>query len=210
MSSMLSIGIAAKMLGVCIKTLRRWDGNNKIKCYRTVGNHRRFSVSEINRFIGNKKDRKEGKKKSSKIRCALHGRVSSYKQKKRGDLDVQIKALEQYCKQNHLDVLKIYSDIGSGLNTNRKGLWRLIRDVKKGLFEVVIVNYKDRLTRFGFRYLKEYLNEFNVKIVPLNKLKNKALETELVEDLVSIIRSFSGRLYGMRSHQNKKLITSNS
>lgn len=210
MSSMLSIGIAAKMLGVCIKTLRRWDGNNKIKCYRTVGNHRRFSVSEINRLIGNKKGRKVGKKKISKIRCALYGRVSSYKQKKRGDLDVQIKALEQYCKQNHLDVLKIYSDIGSGLNTNRKGLWRLIRDVKKGLFEVVIVNYKDRLTRFGFRYLKEYLNEFNVKIVPLNKLKNKALETELVEDLVSIIQSFSGRLYGMRSHQNKKLITSNS
>jgi len=210
MFSMLSIGIAAKMLGACIKTLRRWDGTNKIKCYRTVGNHRRFSVSEINRLIGNKKGRKECKKKNSKIRCALYGRVSSYKQKKRGDLDVQIKALEQYCKQNHLDVLKIYSDIGSGLNTNRKGLWRLIRDFKKGLFEVVIVNYKDRLTRFGFRYLKEYLNEFNVKIVPLNKLENKALETELVEDLVSIIQSFSGRLYGMRSHQNKKLITSNS
>ena len=86
-------------------------------------------------------------------------------------------------------------------------LWKLIRDAKKGQFSYVIVNFKDRLTRFGFRYLEEYLGEFNVKIIVVNKLENKALETEIVEDLVSIIQSFSGRLYGMRSHKNKKTST---
>ncbi len=138
-------------------------------------------------------------------RCAIHARVSSHKQKKRGDLNSQINALKIICKREGLKVSKVYTDLGSGLNSNRKALWRLIRDAKKGVFNIVVVNFKDRLTRFGFRYLEEYLNEFNVKIKVVNKLENKALETELVEDLVSIIQSFSGRLYGLRSHENKKI-----
>ena len=44
---MYSIGIAAMLLGVCCKTLRRWDRNNKIKCFRTLGGHRRFPQREI-------------------------------------------------------------------------------------------------------------------------------------------------------------------
>ena len=70
--------------------------------------------------------------------------------------------------------------MGSGLNTKRKGLWRLIQDAKKDEFSTVIINFKDRLTRFGFRYVEEYLGEFNVKIIALNKLEEKAIETELV------------------------------
>lgn len=71
--------------------------------------------------------------------------------------------------------------MGSGLNANRKGLWRLIRDAKKGKFSSVVINYKDRLTRFGYRYLEEYLNEFGVEVICANKLEEKTpSETELV------------------------------
>ncbi len=198
--------MAAKVIGVCIKALRRWDKQKKINCFRTIGNHRRFAVQEIHRIL-KKMSGERVFKESQNNKCALYGRVSSHKQKKRGDLDTQIKALECYCKENNFTVSTIYKDLGSGLNTNRKALWRLIRDAKKGMFSYVIVNFKDRLTRFGFRYLEEYLGEFNVNIIAVNKLENKALETELVEDLVSIIQSFSGRLYGMRSHKNKKTAT---
>ncbi|MBA7639004.1 hypothetical protein ES703_46660 [subsurface metagenome] len=71
--------------------------------------------------------------------------------------------------------------MGSGLNANRKGLWRLIRDAKKGKFSSVVINYKDRLTWFGYRYLEEYLNDFGVEVICANKLEEKTPpETELV------------------------------
>lgn len=201
---MLIIGIAAQMLGVCIKTVRRWDKQSKIKSFRTIGNHRRFSIQEIKRVLIRSNEKEGMSVDSSLKRCALYGRVLSHKQKKRGDLDTQIKALESYCREKKYIISHIYKDMGSGLNMKRKGFWRLIRDAKKGEFSTVIINFKDRLTRFGFRYVEEYLGEFNVKIIALNKLEEKAIETELVEDLVLIIQSFSGRLYGIRSHKNKK------
>jgi len=128
-----------------------------------------------------------------------------YINRKSEDLEKQINIVKFYCKKNNLDIIKIYKDIGSGLNTNRKGLWRLIRDAKKGLFSIVVINFKERLTRFGYGYLKEYLGEFGVEIISVNKLEDKTPETELVEDLLAIIQSFSGKLYGMRSHKNSSL-----
>jgi predicted site-specific integrase-resolvase len=88
--------------------------------------------------------------------------------------------------------------VGSGLNTNRKGLWRLLRDAKKGIFSTVVLNFKDRLTRFGYAYIEHYLAEYGVQLLCINKLDEKAPESELVEDLVAIVHSFSGKLYRMR------------
>jgi putative resolvase len=102
-----------------------------------------------------------------------------------------------------LIVSKIYKDIGSGLNTNRKGLWHLIRDAKNGSFTTILLSFKDRLTRFGYSYLKRYLLEFGVRLEPISKLDNKTPESELVKDLVAIIHSFSGKLYRMRRTQNE-------
>ncbi len=98
--------------------------------------------------------------------------------------------------------MKVYKDLGSGLNANRKGLWRLVRDAKKGKFSSVAINYKDRLTRFGYKYLEEYLSEFGIDVVCVNSFEYKTPKSELVEDLVGIIQSFSGKLYGMRSHKS--------
>jgi len=203
---MYSIGIAASLLGVCVKTLRRWDKAKKIKCARTPGGHRRFPIQEIRRILEGKALIKniEGKNPSSNDKCAIYGRVSSHKQNKRGDLARQIEVLKQYAYTRKLRLHNIYKDVGSGLNTNRKGLWRLIRNARKGAFSKIIVTYKDRLTRFGYKYLKNYLSEFGVQILSLNEMEIKTPETELVEDLVTIIQSFSGKLYGMRSHKNLK------
>jgi len=172
---MLAIGMAAQMFGVCIKTVRHWDKQSKIKSFRTIGNHRRFTIQEIKRVLTRSNEKESMSVDSSLKRYALYGRVSSHKQKKRGDLDGQINALEHYCREKNYIISHIYKDIGSGLNTKRKGFWSLIRDAKKGKFSTVVINFKDRLTRFGFRYVEEYLGEFNVKIIALNKLEEKAI-----------------------------------
>ena len=95
-------------------------------------------------------------------------------------------------------IYKIYKDVGSGLNMNRKGLWKMIQDAKRGRFSTIYINCKDRLTRFGCRYLDAYFSEFNVSIACVNELDDKTPESELVEDLVAIVHSFSGKLYRMR------------
>ena len=197
------IGMAAKILGVCIKTLRRWDKNNQIRCVRTPGGHRRFPVQEIQRFLA-------GKDNHSKVKdppfnkFALYGRVSSHTQNKRGDLERQIDIMKAHVKDKNMEIYRIYKDVGSGLNTKRKGLWRLLRDAKANKFSTIFINYKDRLTRFGYKYLKNYLSEFGVKLVYLNKLSDKSPESEMVEDMVTIIHSFSGKLYGLRSGKNRE------
>ena len=195
---MYSIGIAATLLGVCIETLRRWEKNKKIWCFRTLGGHRRFSLREIKRILYPYKDQEQILSTPPRKKCAIYARVSSHKQSKRGDLDRQIMQLKQYAHLNHITIVKIYKDVGSGLNTNRKGLWKLIKDAKKHHFSMILLNFKDRLTRFGYLYLKSYLLEYNVHLICLNTLDDKSPESELVEDLVAIIHSFSGKLYRMR------------
>lgn len=176
---MYSIGITATLLGVCVKTLRRWDKSKKIACFRTIGGHRRFSIKEINRILNRKeKDDKSGQKMSEKA-CAIYCRVSSHKQSKRGDLDRQSELLKNYAKLNDFKLIRTYKDVGSGLNTNRKGLWRLIQDSKKNRFSGILISYKDRLTRFGYKYLEKYLSEFNVKIICLNKLDDNLRKASL-------------------------------
>ena len=169
-----------------------------IRCIRTPGGHRRFSIQEIQRMLLGKKE-KMSQKEPRPNTCALYGRVSSHKPNKRGDLGRQIDVLKVHALREKRDIYRIYKDIGSGLNTKRKGLWRLLKDVKANKFSTILITYKDRFTRFGYNYLKSYVSEFGVKLVYLNKLKEKSPESEMVEDLVAIIHSFSGKLYGLRS-----------
>ena len=112
--------------------------------------------------------------------------------------------MKAHVKDKGMVIYRVYKDVGSGLNTTRKGLWRLLRDAKANKFSTIIINYKDRLTRFGYIYLKNFLAEFGVKLVYLNKLSDKSSESEMVEDLVAIIHSFSGKLYGLRSGKNRE------
>ena len=199
---MYSIGMAATFLGVCVKTLRRWHAKGLITCYRTLGGHRRFPLNELFRILEMRQDEQEKKDMNINDSCAIYSRVSSHKQSKRSDLDRQVGKVSAHAKNQGHVFYKVYKDVGSGLNVNRKALWTMIRDAKKGLFSTIFINFKDRLTRFGFKYLEAYLSEFNVKIACVNELDDKTPESELVEDLVAIVHSFSGKLYRMRRAEN--------
>ena len=85
---------------------------------------------------------------------------------------------------------------------------KLFEYVINGNVDVAVISYKDRLTRFGFRYLEEFFNSHGVRIEVVFGEEPEDLQRELVEDLIAVVTSFTGRLYGVRSHKKKKVVES--
>lgn len=179
---------ASKMLGVTVKTIQTWDKQGKIKCIRTPSNRRLIPESEIKRIQGEKEIRN----------VYLYARVSTYGQRK--DLNTQISVLKMRYPN-----AKLYQDIASGMNFKRKGLKKLLDDVRNQRVSTVVVVHKDRLTRFGFDFFEEIFGWFGSYIEVL-ETKTETPNEELVSDMIAIITSFTSRLYGMRSHKSKKII----
>ena len=186
-------GEVAKRLGVSTMTIRRWIKAGKIKAYQ-IGKEFRIPESEVLRLL-------EGKLPD---KVAIYARVSSRDQKE--DLERQVEYLKNYCSTKGYQVMKILTDISSGLDENRKSLKQLFKLVESGEITKVIITYRDRLTRFGFKYLEQYFNSHGVEIEVILDDEEKIPEKELVEDLLAIVTSFAGKLYGMRSHKKKRLI----
>ena len=137
-------------------------------------------------------------------KIAIYARVSTPKQKK--DLDNQIQYLKQFVISNGniIDNKLIFSDIASGMNENRKGLNSLISDVISGIVNKVVISNKDRLTRFGYGYLKSLFERYNCEIIEVNLTEDKTFEQELTDDLIAIIHHFSMKFYGKRKNKLKK------
>jgi putative resolvase len=194
----LRISEAAQRLGVCPKTIRRWDATGKIHCIRTVGGHRRISILEIARLT----QQGHGQPKANR-EVAIYGRVSSHEQKKKGDLARQVAAAKTYCCQQGYGTPRVFQDIASGLNTKRKGLTRLCQLIEQGIIDRVVLTYPDRLTRFGLDYLRHYFRSHGTAIEILNTPKTSSIEAELVQDMIALITSFSGRVHGLRGQKKR-------
>jgi predicted site-specific integrase-resolvase len=130
--------------------------------------------------------------------------VSSSDQK--SDLDRQIQYLTQYCASKGYRVVDVLSDVASGLKTDRRGLLKLFNQVVNRQVDVVVVTYRDRLTRFGFEYLEYFFKQYGVSIEVVFGEEPRDTYQELVEDLIEIVTSFAGKLYGLRSCKKKKLV----
>jgi len=185
-----------RLLGVSYVTLRRWIKEGKIRAIRTLGGKYRIPESEVKRLLSGIESRE--------VRAIIYARVSSSDQRK--DLERQIQYLTQYCSAKGYRVVDVLRDEASGLKTNRRGLLKLFNYVVNKQVDVVIVLYKDRLTRFGFEYLEYFFKQYGVRIEVVYGEEPKDAHQELVEDLLAIVTSFAGKLYGMRSHRKKKLI----
>jgi putative resolvase len=192
----ISIGKAAKILGVSKQTLRRREKSGKIKVIRTLRNHRRYDLSSIEGYP--LKPAIELDKKT-----IGYARVSSHDQKE--DLKRQIELLESYmAKQGY--TYEIIEDPGSGMNYNKRGLKKLIRLICLKKIKRLVLTHKDRLLRFGSDLIFSLCEEFGVEIIIMNASKELTFEDELVQDVLEIITVFSARLYGSRSRKNKKLL----
>ena len=191
----ISIGKAAKELGVSNKTLRRWEATGKITSERTPKGHRRYDLSKLQSIIPRKtfEDRK----------TIAYARVSSHDLKE--DLARQVIVLESYCA-NHGWTFEVFQDLGSGLNYGKKGLRKLIKEICSGRVQRLVITHKDRLLRFGAELIFTLCEQFGAEVVILNSSEDSSFEDDLVQDVLEIITVFSARLYGARSRKNKKLV----
>lgn len=189
-------GEVADLLGLSSMTIKNYMTDGKIDYVRLpTSNHRRITKEQLIKYLKENDDYLDDRELNK--HDVIYARVSSHSQK--DDLERQKQELINYMiDKNPLNLL-IIEDIGSGLNDNRKGLNKLIKLILDKEVNRVIISYKDRLTRFGFNYLKRICDYNDVEIIIVNREeRNESLELELAEDIISIIHSFSGKLYGMR------------
>lgn len=186
-----TIAEAKLLLGVHTRTIQKWDKAGKIRAVRTLGGRRRIPESEIRRLQGEKG-----------VRSVVgYARVSSQTQK--DDLERQ----EEYLRQH--GSLEVIRDIGSGLNNKRKGYAKLLDRVLHNEVERVVVVYEDRLTRFGIDTLRKVFEAHETQLEVLNQAEPQSppqQQEELVEDLLTLIAHFSGKLYGLRSRRYQEVV----
>ena len=127
---------------------------------------------------------------------AIYARVSSTENK--SNLEKQKKRLVNYCAARGYKVIKVVTEIGSGLNDKRPKLESLLTDES---VKMIVVEHSDRLARFGLNYINKLLELEGRKIEIINEQSND--KDDLMQDFVSIITSFCARLYGMR--RNKRM-----
>ena len=173
----------------------------KNRCYRTMWNKfhegllpNAYADSKGSIFVKLDYDKKDNY-------CVIYARVSSHDQKQ--DLERQVEILSNFAVNNGYSIKQIYKEIASGLNDDRKELNKLLNNDKISL---VIVENKDRLTRFGFNYISLLLTRLNVKLLVVNNSDSN--KNDLMNDFISIVTSFCARIYGQRRTKNnvKKII----
>ena len=191
---MLRSGEVAKRLGLHPLTVRRWVKEGKIAAVQ-IGREARIPITEVERLLG---EQRAGL-------LVLYGRVSGHDQK--SDLQRQVEQLEQWALLARTGQKTLtLTDIGSGLNTERKGLQKLLALVQDYQVAEVAVTFSDRLTRFGLSYLRALFSGYGVTLTMLSSDEDKTPEEELTQDLLAIISTFAGRLYGLRSGKQKQLL----
>ena len=194
------IGKAATVLGVAKSTLRRWEKENKlIPNYRTVGNHRRYSMTKLLQITRQLPvtNNKRATTVDERPQVVTYARVSGSKQ--REDLKRQQEQLKKYVKTHKWHLVNQYQDIGSGLNDNRQGLIRLIKELPIIQPTMVVCSYHDRLARFGLTLLQTICAIFGTKIIVTHEsAQKKSMEEQLVKDVLAILTSFAGKLHRAR------------
>jgi len=178
----------ANILGVSFRTIKNWIYSHKIKTFLTPTKQHRITKEEINKILNNQPENK----------TAIYSRVSSQKQKE--DLIRQHQRLKQYCKKKKYNQIQKYSEIASGLNDKRNKLTKLLEQIAEKQINHLIIEHKDRLTRFGYNYLEQYCQTHNTIIEILD---NTEIKEDLIKDLIDIMTSFCAKLYGKRSNRTK-------
>lgn len=198
MSKLLTIKQTAEYLNVSTDTLRKWDKSGKLVPLTTSGGHRRYQQEQLDEYIGITKESVE-----TSVLVATYSRVSSHEQKQKGDLDRQSQRLSEYCAKKKLNVGYIIKDVGSGLSDTRNGFVKVTNLVIDKKITKLIIEHRDRLTRFQYNFIEKMFNSYGVEIIHIEK-NDVSEQEDLVSDIMSLMASFSGKLYGRRSAERRK------
>jgi predicted site-specific integrase-resolvase len=190
------------MYGISRLTLINWEKQGLLQPIRTPGNQRRYRKEDIEKLL-NLVETQENKE-IVEPDTILYARVSTKKQEEY--LKNQIKRLEEYAKEHNYNY-EIVFEVASGVNENRRGLQKVLNRVKNGKVKRVIVEYPDRLARFGYEYIKFFMETFGVELIVINGKENvEDINQELADDLIAIVTSFSARIYGKRGGKKKGIV----
>jgi predicted site-specific integrase-resolvase len=180
----------AALIGKTVNTLQRWDREGILPAHRTPTNRRYYTHDQYLEY--------RGLKATQAGQTLVYARVSSASQKI--DLQNQLAVLHAYCHAKDLQVDEWVQETGSGLNYQRTQFNRILQDIELGRVQRLIIAHKDRLVRFGFEWFAAFCERHGTVLVIVND-DTLSPERELVQDLVSIIHSFSARLSGLRPYQ---------
>jgi predicted site-specific integrase-resolvase len=185
------------MLGVHQRTLYQWEEKGLIETIRTPGGMRLYNVHKFKLTNGLIKDDTDDDIVEGEEMNICYCRVSSQSQK--DDLARQI----AFMKQKFPDYT-IITDIGSGLNLNKRGIRKIIDLAISGKVKNLVVAYKDRLTRFGFELIESFINDYSGGTVTVlfNK-ENIDAEAEIVQDIMSILNVYMAKINGLRRYKKK-------
>jgi predicted site-specific integrase-resolvase len=173
----------ARQVGVNYKTAWRWWRAGKLDAYQAASGTvivREPATDTV----------------PARPRVAVYARVSAAEN--RPNLESQAERLVSYCAAKGYQVHQVVKEIGSGVNDSRPTFLKLLADSTIGL---IVVEHKERATRFGFRYLETLLERQGRRIEVVNLAENG--REDLLADLVAIIYSFCARLYGQRRAKRK-------
>lgn len=181
-----------------VRTVYRWEKAGRLHPVRLPTGQRRFPASEVEALL-------HGEARAVP-RCAIYARVSSGKQVEAGNLDRQRERLVAAAADRRYRLVATITERASGLNEKRRGLKRLIRLAAADEIHVVLIEFKDRLARFGFAYVVEALSAYGVRVEVLDGPVATDATQELVQDMFAIIAVFAARLYGRRSQHFRRKV----
>jgi putative resolvase len=180
----------AALIGKTVNTLQRWDRKSILPAHRSPTGRRYYTHDQYLEY--------RGLKAKGAGATIAYARVSTAGQKP--DLQNQVAALRAYCQMHEIAVDEWVEEIGSGLNYQRKQFNRIMEEIELGRVQRLIFAHNDRLVRFGFEWFAAFCTRHGTDLVVVNG-DTLSPEQELVEDLLSIVRIFSARLYRLRSYQ---------
>ena len=178
-----------------MKTLKDYARDHGIK-YRAAWN--RFKAGKIPSAFkddfGKILIREDKPNRPLKVFC--YARVSSSQNK--ANLESQAERIIHFANSSGLPVHSIIKEIGSGLNDKRPKLLKILNDIE---ITHIVVEHKDRLTRFGFNFLKDWMASRQCQIIVINNVKTD--KEDLMQDFISLVTSMVVRLYGLRRSKRK-------
>jgi resolvase (fragment) len=180
-------GEVADLFQVSTKTIQKWDNKGILKFERSPTNRRVLPKETLIEYLKSKNMFYEDETLSK--RDVIYARVSTYGQQKQGDLDRQV----DYILSNRDDLknVLILKELGSGLNSKRNKLLKLMDMILNDEVNRIFITHKGVLSKFSFEYIEAICNHHDVEIIVMQSEQNdKLVEKELTEDIKKLISSY--------------------